>query len=297
MPDPGAIQGPRPSQDCAAGAEKTCMSSLSSDSCAAWTRRLTSAPIPVLRVTANTVDALSEHHEAVGANSLADFILRDPLMTLRLLIHISRTVGSRLVTPVETVTGGLVLTGIDPFFRDFSSLPRLEDRLAPVPAALAGALRAIERSRRAARLAAAFAIHRQDEDAEVLHQAALLNNFAGLLIWCEAPALALEMAARQRADRALRSAEVQRAVLGVELAALELALMEAWGLSPFLRELATPGDAPRAGPRSVMLAVRIARHSHAGWNNPALPDDYFELGQLLNMPVHAACALVREVDL
>ena len=39
-----------------------------------------------------------------------------------------------------------------------------------------------------------FAAHRMDHDAAVLHEAALLHDFAELLLWVRAPALALEIA-------------------------------------------------------------------------------------------------------
>jgi len=272
------------------------MLSSSSEPCAHWLQQFSSVQIPVLRVTRDALASWQAVPDRVSANALADVILRDPLMTLRLLTFVTQRLGSRLKTPVETVTAGLVLVGIEPFFREFAGLPVLEERLAAQPGALAGALQAIERSHRAACFAAAFAVHRLDEDAEVLHQAALLDNFAGLLLWCEAPEQALEMAARQQADPGLRSAEVQQAVLGVEVAELERGLMEAWGLPPFLRSMTDPKLAVHPGPHSVMLAVRIARHSQAGWDNPALPDDFTELGVLLNLAPVAAEQLVRLAD-
>ena len=265
------------------------------DPMARWSQTLGAVQVPVLRSTRDALAAWQQMPERADANSLAHTVLHDPLMTLRVLICVHQRLGSRLRTPVETVTAGIVMLGIEPFFTHLGDPPVLEDRLAHEPLALAGALQAIERAHRAARLAAAFAIQRQDEDAEVLHQAALLDNFAGLLLWCETPALARVIANRQQADATLRSADVQRAVLGVELAALQHALAAQWGLPDFLRSLSEPGQWARPGPRCVMLAVRIARHSQTGWDNAALPDDYAELGQLLNISSGAAGELVREV--
>jgi len=265
-------------------------------SCAQWAQHLKTIQIPVLRSTRDGIEAARAQPDRADANSLADLILRDPLMTLRVLIHVTQKLGSRLATPVETVTAGLVLTGIEPFFRDFTDLPVLDERLASEPLALDGALRAIHRSHRAAQLAAAFAIHRMDEDVEVLHQAALLDNFAGLLVCCEAPGLVVEVVRRQRADPTLRSVDVQREMLGTDLAHLEQELMASWGLPTFLRHMTDATHNREAGPQSVMLAVRIARHSQDGWDNAALPDDWTELGLLLNMPPHGAQALVYEVE-
>lgn len=267
----------------------------SASSVEAWSARLGPLAVPVLRSTRLALDSRQRDLDRVDANMLADLVLRDPLMCLRVLVQAARNFGHRLATPAATVTAALVLMGIEPFFRDFSGLPTVEERLARRPAALAAVLAAVQRSHCAARLAAAFAIHRHDADVELLHQAALLDNFAGLLVWCEAPQLALAMLRRQRADPLLRSADVQRAVLGVELGALAQRLMELWELPGALRELAHPGQGARAGPRTVRLAVQIARHLEMGWHNAALPDDFSELGALLNMPPGSAAALVRDV--
>lgn len=262
-----------------------------------WVRYLETVSIPVLHATRQSLARWQEQPDRVAANGLADTILRDPLMTLRLLTHVSREFGARLTTPVETVTGALVLLGIDPFFRAFADLPTVEERLVDHPQALEGVMQAITRAHRAARFAAAFAIHRQDVDAEVLQQAALLNSFSDLLLWCEAPLLALEINRRQRQDATRRSADVQRELLGVDLQTLEQELMEKWRMPQFLRQLTQEQHARRPGPRTVMLAVRIARHSGRGWNNPALPDDYVDLSQLLNVSLATVLMLVQQQEI
>jgi hypothetical protein len=43
----------------------------------------------------------------------------------------------------------------------------------------------------------------------------------------------------------------------------------------------------------VQLAMRLARHSARGWDNPALPDDYADIASLLNLRVEPTIALVR----
>ena len=46
----------------------------------------------------------------------------------------------------------------------------------------------------------------------------------------------------------------------------------------------------------MALAVRLARHSAAGWDNAALPDDYSDAAELLNLSVGAAKQLVLDID-
>jgi hypothetical protein len=265
------------------------------DLCDAWAAPLAELRIPVLASTAAALAQWRADADRVDANRMADVILRDPLMTLRVQICMAQALSRRLETPVETVTAGLVHLGIEPFLARFADVPVLEEVLAPHPEALAGALQDVHMAHHAARLAAAIAIERMDEHAELLHQAALLSNFASLLLWVHRPDLMLEMAHRHLVDRSLRSSEIQRTVLGTDLAALEQLLMERWSLPPTLRHLMHGGHAAAAGPQSVALGLRIARHSREGWDNPALPDDFAELGRLLSLTPAAAASLMYRV--
>ncbi|HZY18562.1 MAG TPA: HDOD domain-containing protein [Ramlibacter sp.] len=257
--------------------------------------RLEPDELPVLRVTRDAMAHWAGRLDDVDASRLADMVLRDPLMCLRTLQHVSASIGRRLANPVQTVTAALVLTGIEPFFRNFSQLTALEDRLADQPKALAGALETIKRAHCAARIAAAFAVYRQDDDAELLHQAALLHDFAGLLLWWEAPGVALDIRRRQREDERLRSADAQRALLGCDLTWISRELLEHWGLAAVVREAARALDEDGPAAQTVRYAVRIARHLDKGWHHPAIADDLREAGRLLNLGPDGVASLVRGV--
>jgi HD-like signal output (HDOD) protein len=261
---------------------------------AAWSARVRAAPIPVLAATAEAIRDLAANEDAVDAHLLAEMIGNDPLMTLKLLSHVGST--SRRETDVETVVGALVLMGIGPFFRKFGEVTTLQAWLADMPEALEGALAVLTRAHRAARFALGFAAHRLDPDAAVIHEAALLHDFAELLLWCHAPALALEIARRQAADASLRSANVQRAVLGIELAELQLALMKAWRLPELLIRLGDARHAERTQVRYVLLGVRVARHTAQGWDNAALPDDVADVGALLQLGPVPTLNLLHQID-
>jgi HD-like signal output (HDOD) protein len=260
----------------------------------AWLAHFRAATIPVLSSTVAAVADLVDHEDAVDAHMLAETIGADPLMTLKLLSHVATT--SRRETDVETVVSALVLMGIGPFFRTFGTLVGVDSVLGDMPAALAGARAVLKRSHRAARFALGFAAHRMDPDAAVMHEAALLHDFAEVLLWCHAPALALEVARRQAADTNLRSAAVQRDVLGIELAELRHALMRAWRLPALLVRLDDLCRASEWQVRSVLLATRVARHSAHGWDNAALPDDVTDVGALLQLSPASALKLLREID-
>jgi len=262
----------------------------------AWTRRFLAEEIPVLSETAALLESLRANEDDVDAHLLAQAIYGDPLMTLKVLAHVGTHRSSRLLTEVETVTAALLLMGISPFFRTFGPQTTIEAHLAPQPCALAGLQAVMVRAGRAARFALAFAVHRMDDDAAVIHQAALLHDLAEMLLWCHAPRLALRIAEQQRVQPTLRSTHAQRAVLNIALPDLQLALMRAWGLPELFVRVGDWRHALCAPVRNVLLAVRLARHTAHGWDNPAVPDDLHDIGELLNLRPHATLELAREVD-
>jgi len=262
---------------------------------AAWTAHFRNAEIPVLAQTAEALEGLRANEDQVDANSIGEMISSDPLMTLKVMAHVAAHRSSRVVTDPETVTSALVLMGISPFFRAFGLQPTVEDRLADVPEALVGLTATMRRAHRGANFALGFAVHRMDPDAAVVHAAALLHDFAELLLWCHAPALALQIRDAQRADTTLRSNAAQLAVLNVELHDLQQSLMKAWRLPELLIRISDERHAEDASVRTVMLALRLARHTAQGWDNAALPDDMADIATLLNLSTEATLQLVRGI--
>ncbi len=263
----------------------------------AWLRLFDVESLPVLARTAAAIEELREREDSVDAHGLAGVIGQDPLMTLKLFAHLARLRRGRDDGHPETVTSALVMLGIGPFFRTFGPQASLEDLLRPVPGALDGVGAILERARRAANFAVAFAVQRMDHDVQVIEAAARLHDFAEILVWLRAPLLAGAIARRQACDPSLRSATVQREVLHVTLPELQHGLMVRWRLPPLLVELADDARVT-ASPQAlnVMLAVRLARHTAQGWQNPALPDDLNDVAGLLHMGVEPTRLLLQEVD-
>jgi HD-like signal output (HDOD) protein len=261
----------------------------------AWTAHFLAAPIPVLADTAQALEDLRTNEDAVDAHLLAQSIGNDPLMTLKLLAHVAGVRSTRCTTDPETVTAALVLLGIAPFFRAFGLQPTVDAQLSGQAAALHGLNAVIERAHRASAFALAFAVHRMDHDAPVIHAAALLHDFAEMLLWLHAPALALRIAERQRRDPTLRSAAVQRELLNIELPDLQHALMRAWHLPELLVQISDERHVDTAQVRNVLLAVRLARHTAAGWDNAALADDVRDIAALLNLGEAPTQKLLRDI--
>jgi HD-like signal output (HDOD) protein len=261
-----------------------------------WVATWRHAEIPVLAQTSAAIEDLREHEDEVNAKLLAETIADDPLMCLKLLAHVSAHRSSRRVTDAETATAALVMLGIGPFFKAFGLQPTVEDHLAGQPQALQGLRAVLRRAQRAAAFALGFAVHRMDHDAEVIHQAVLLHDFAEMLLWCHAPHLALSIAQAQRIDPTLRSSVVQRSTLGVELAEVQQGLMKAWRLPELLVRISDDRHAVTPQVRNVQLAIRVARHTATGWDNAALPDDVRDIAALLNLGQEPALKLLRELD-
>jgi HD-like signal output (HDOD) protein len=253
---------------------------------AGWVDLFSAPRLPVLADSAEALEELRAIEDDVDAHLLAQTVGTDPLLTLKLLAHVARLRHGREGSDPETVTAALVMLGITPFFRAFGPQPTVEARLAHRPAALAGFRAVLRRSHRAANFAIGFAAHRLDPDAAVIHEAALLHDFAELLLWQSAPTLALQIAERQAADPALR----------VELADLQQALMTAWKLPALLVQITDDHRQADLQVRNVLLAIRVARHSAVGWDNPALPSDVADIAELLHLGTEPIWRLLHEID-
>jgi HD-like signal output (HDOD) protein len=263
---------------------------------AAWTAHFRTADIPILAETAEALEAMRSREDDVDANLIGEMISGDPLMTLKVLAYAATHRGSRMVTDTETVTATLVMMGISPFFRAFGPQPTVEDRLGGEPDALAGLLDTVRRAHRSATFALGLAVQRHDRDAAVIHEAALLHDFAEMLLWCHAPALALQIRRAQHGNAALRSSAIQRDVLNIELADLQQSLMKTWRLPELLIRISDDAHADQASVKNVALAVRLARHTAQGWENAAIPDDVADIAVLLNLSYGATLQLIGELD-
>lgn len=262
----------------------------------AWAAQFLARPIPVLPETAEALESMRANEDGVDAHLIADMVGNDPLMHLKLLAHVAHLGAAREGTTPETVTAALVWLGIGPFFRTFGAQPTIELALGHQDEALAGLHQVLQRAHRASAFALAFAVHRMDSDAQVIHAAALLHDFAEMLLWVHAPALALQIAQRQRDDPTLRSALVQRQVLNIELNDLQQLLMRRWKLPELLVRINDARHADSPAVRNVLLAVRLARHSALHWDNAALGDDVRDIATLLNLGEVPTQKLLREID-
>jgi HD-like signal output (HDOD) protein len=263
---------------------------------ASWTHFFLKAEFPVLEATALALEELRAKEDDVDAGMLATLIDTDPFMTMKVLAYVSAKRRNQESTQTETVVSSLVMMGVAPFFRNFGPQPTVQQHLADQPAALEALLALIKRANRAAHFATGFAVHRGDTDVTVIRQAAFLNDFAEMLMVCYAPTLEMEIRAMQQANPTLRTVNLQRFVFNIDLNDLRQALMMQWRFSELLVRISDGKHAEHPMVRNVVLAVRLARHTEHGWDNPALPDDIEEISTLLNAPPRVTRGFVYKID-
>jgi HD-like signal output (HDOD) protein len=250
-----------------------------------WGKYLSGMDIPVLKRTVLNFESMAERKDSLDVRTIADAVLDDPLMTLKVYAWSAKIRNRRQITDIETLEPIILMSGVEPFFRQFRHLHSIEDSLKDYPLALGGLLRVISRSYRAATYARDWALRRRDLDTEVILIAALLHDFVEMIMWVLAPNDCAEMELRKKLDSTLRSADVQHALFGVSFNHLEHALAVRWHLPELIISMLDDQNAEHPSVRNVVYAVNLARHSSRGWDNPALPDDFHDIAGLLNVSV------------
>ncbi|MCE1238946.1 MAG: HDOD domain-containing protein [Azonexaceae bacterium] len=254
----------------------------------AWVALFGENTLPILRVTRRRLDEMRADLDRVDARELARVILQDPIMTVRVLAYIQPFRGRALQHDITTIAGAVMMSGITPFFNRFTELPTIEEMLQGQDRhALLGVLQIIRRAQRAADYAQEWSIWRHDINMEEVRIAALLHDLAEILVWCFAPKLGLDIHAQQTAHPTMRSADAQMTTLGLTFQDIQLELCKEWHLPELLGRLIDDHNGEQARVKNVSLAVRLARHSAHGWDDPALPDDYRDIGELLNITPEA----------
>lgn len=253
-----------------------------------WTLLFSNNGLPILRVTKRRLEEMRADLDRVDARELARLILQDPIMTVRVLAYIQPMRGRSLQHDITTIASAVMMAGIEPFFHRFSELFTIEDQVREAgPQALLGVLQIIRRAQRAADYAQEWAIWRHDINMEEVRIAALLHDLAEMLVWCTAPKLGLAIQEMQKTHPGMRSADAQKMMLGFTFHDIQSELCRVWHLPELLRTLMGDDNANQPRVKNVTLAVQLARHSSHGWDDPALPDDYVEIGHLLNITPEA----------
>lgn len=265
-------------------------------SMAEWLALFGRADIPVMRQTARNLERLRDDQGLLNASSIADVVTDDPLMTVKLLRYMQSHKRTSQAYELVDVKQMLLMMGVETFFGVVPAQPVVEDTLRGHLDALVCLFQTVRRAQRAADYAFDWALRLHDLHAQEVWVSALLSHVTDMLMWCFNPEQMLDIRKRQLADKTLRSADVQTAVMGFTGVELQRQLTFDWQLPELLQNLTDPALAHTPRVRNVTLAVNLARHSAEGWDNAALPDDYAQIGALLRMEPARVASLVGGED-
>lgn len=252
-----------------------------------WVAILTRADLPVLKQTARDLEELRADDEKLTATAVANIIARDPIMTVKLLRYLQQHKHKIQTTEVIQVEQALLMMGIEPVFARVPPAPLIEDALKHKTPALLHLLHTIHRSHLASEYAKDWAVRLRDLHYEEVRIAALLHDIAEILMWCFAPDQMLEVEELRLREPTVRTRVIQARVFGFTMFELQRVLAEQWELPQLLLTLMNDSCAHLPRVRNAVLATNLVRHSTKGWDDPALPDDYKDIADLLRMPVDA----------
>ena len=75
--------------------------------------------VPVLRATVMELSRLEQAQDCISSNDLASVVLRDPLMTLRVLRYLCAHRTRSQTQDITTIAHALLMLGMARFFREF----------------------------------------------------------------------------------------------------------------------------------------------------------------------------------
>ena len=254
-----------------------------------WVAFLKDKEIPVLPTTQMAMRAVVESvDERISPRALADFVLKDPYLALKLLRRVegrrSRTLGQDTTTALAAV----LQAGADDLARTAltSSVTEFADE---------GLWRCQHRAVIASCIAREWATARADAVADEIALAALLSESGELLLWHFAPELPRQALDELQSGRAMRTLQAQMQTVGFNFKQLTMSLAQAWDLPPLITLLIRGADNLRAN--IARLAVDTARHIITHPENPAIPADLINIGHLLpKVPVEALAAALPIPD-
>ena len=234
-----------------------------------WVAGIALADLPVFSNTISELQKLSVRGERAPLTDIADVVLHDPLLSLRVLAAVNNR-KSRLGGELTTIEHAIMMMGVQPFFTRFSNLTSIEERLQSNPQVLTVLRRAASRSHHAAYQARDWAIYRSDIESEEVFVATMLAEVAELVLLCLAPDKAEKLG---RADAEFSLVELRDALLSAQkIPDLLLGMMDAG-----------KHHHPRA--LNVALARAIARHAEQGWYGEAAMHDMEAAAAFLHLPL------------
>lgn len=242
-----------------------------------WVRQLEDQETPVFRQTALEVAEIAADPES-GSDALARLIVRDPLLTTKVLKLSNSAYYNPSGRPIPNIGRALLVLGMERIRTICLSVALVETmqkgkRLDRVRRELA-------RSLLAAVLARTIAVETRQAMVDEIFVSALLRRIGPLLFWCIGgdEATTLDGVLRETQD----DPATERAVLGFHLAHVSLPLAERWKLSPLLVEILR-GRIGTAHAKAVLHGWEMAGALSDGWGHARAKAGFAPLSEHLGV--------------
>jgi HD-like signal output (HDOD) protein len=253
--------------------------------------RLNEENMLVLSQTAKLISTLSAEHQT-SVSELTWGILRDPLLTARVLRLANGIYYRRESRQVRTISRAILQIGFDAIrgicisaalIENFLQGPR-KDRV----------IREMLKSFHAAVHARSLAARRKDPAVEEVFIAALLFRIGPLAFWSFGGGQADRLDERIKQCPEEPVEKIEQEVLGFKLQDLTGKLIKDWGLGGVLARV-VGGD--RSDPRahSIVLGYKLTDVvSEEGWGSPGVGKVVYAIGDFLGMSTKDVNKLIRE---
>ena len=219
---------------------------------AQWAAYFENQALPVMRRSKLLMVQLeTDEGEQLAPRELADIVLQDPLLCLRLLRAAERRKSHRLPHETTTALAAIMQLGVDEFRKLLLASPEVDD-------ANAGLLAVEARARIAAQIARTWATGRADLNPDEIAVAALLAGTGDLLLWAYAEDIPRKAGETLRAGHATRSAQAQIHACGFTFKELTLQCAERWKLPALVLQLLRGAETLRA--QLTRTCSNAARH-------------------------------------
>jgi HD-like signal output (HDOD) protein len=256
-----------------------------------WLAELKDWDIPVMRRTISELGKLGKKIDQVTPGEIAEVVLHDPLMTLKILRLVNNLSRSRLSNEITTVEHAVMMMGVGPCFNRLQHLQAIEEVIG-VDKALPELMKAFSRARFSGWLARDCAIFRADMKSEEVYIGAQLYDFGWMVLWAYDPELMQKIQEHARRN-GVGLDQVAGELLGFEIRDFQFALAETWKLPELMQAFMHSESASKPRVLGVIMAASIARHAESGWYATGLQADYEVIANLLHIPFDEAVAMVH----
>lgn len=227
-----------------------------------WVAFLREKDIPIMPRSKEQIEALDA--DVVSPKELAQIVMQDPFLALRLLRRAERHRSQTLGHDTTTILGAVQQVGVRGLRTAAADSPLCDDANAGLQACEGRAVMS-------ASIALHWAAHRVDISPEEVALASLLLEIGELMLWAFFPELPERTLDELKSGRATRNVQAQQQIAGFTFKQLSISLIETWALPPLIMQLVKGADTPRAN--IARIAADAARHLQANPRNPALPSD------------------------